>query len=199
MTISERLQNVVPDNRSQMACVLLQIAFAIPVRNLLLLDCEIYRMQTLRALDAGAVEAVATECVSIETLTAPGSGCLSDIAVGDDVYRALYNRTEGKRFIDLLSMNMVPCDCGGFSPYAECERCAVLQSLRQIGSGGRQLVLDRHELRAQAADKIRSERGNLITAALSLRDFECAREPAACKVAANVKKLFDDTGAVKAI
>lgn len=182
-----------------MACVLLQIAFAIPVRNLLLLDCEIHRMQTLRTLDAGAVGSVATECVSIETLTAPGDGCLNDIAVDDKVYRALYNRTEGKRFIDLLSMNMVPCDCGGFSPYAECERCAVLQSLRQIGSSGRQLALDRHELRAQAADKIRSERGQLIAAAASLRDFECAREPAACKVAANVKKLFEDAGAVTAV
>jgi hypothetical protein len=166
-----------------MACALLELSLPATLATILGLMCDLERLQLLVQFDAAPDQRFATDCISIETLDAHGDECKEVFEWPHGTFNKLYNDTKAERFLEMLSLQNMPCECTAFSAAADCNRCNKLAMLKELGSPGRAAMLQLHKRRAAEAQAIRARHAMLQRAAQVVKDHACNAHASDCAIA----------------
>ena len=164
-----------------MACALSSLP--VTLATIVGLMCDLDRLQMLVQHDAAPDQPFATDCLSIETLDESGDHCKQIFVWPHGNFTKLYNESKAERFLEMLSLQNMPCECTTFSAAVDCERCHKLSMLKELGSPGRENILRLHKKRSAEANVIRQQHAFLQSSARLLKNHLCQEHPEECKLA----------------
>ena len=171
-----------------MACLLLQLSLAMPLKQIISLQCDLDKLTALHSAGAVLEPSKATDCASLESLLHNDNKCDNHvtIAVGGEEVQAyrLYNSTYGENLLQLATFGMSgECQCPLVS-FDGCKaRCSDLNALRTINSARRSDILLLHEVRTKVAEQAKQRQLRLIKAAQLILNNICASYKTACEFA----------------
>jgi len=147
------------------ACIIASLHLMTPgFHDIASLDCELFKLTSLRDADAAPWDDLATACVSPDTLLSSDE-CprVPLVFAGTDAY-PLYKLTDGVDFF-ARQTGVQSTDCGRWfaepSVEGQCT-CDDITALKTIGSPARTRMLQVHTNRARAADGVRARRTGAI-------------------------------------